>query len=141
VGCNNINSAVVSLPLAPTDPGIFSLARSGAGQGSVLNLDGSVNGIANPAIRGSIISIYVTGFGLFNAPGSDGLSRLALPVTALFGSVQATVVYAGDAPGLTLGLQQINILIPTNGPVGSAVPVSLSVGGVSTQAGITLAIQ
>jgi uncharacterized protein (TIGR03437 family) len=50
------------------------------------------------------------------------------------------VVYAGEAPGYTRGLQQIDFVIPQNAPSGAAVPVRLVVGGISTQTGVTLAI-
>jgi uncharacterized protein (TIGR03437 family) len=55
--------------------------------------------------------------------------------------VAAEVTYAGEAPGFTPGLQQINILIPEDAPVGPAVPIQLMVNGVSTQSGVTVAIQ
>jgi hypothetical protein len=141
IGCNNVISLAITLPLAQTAPGIFTLPQNGSGPGAVLNVDERVNSAANPASRGSYVAIFVTGFGLFNAPSSDGLSRLSLPVTAFFGGVQGTVVYAGEAPGLTPGLQQINVMIPAGAPTGPAVPLSLSVGGNTTQPGVTVAIQ
>jgi hypothetical protein len=141
IGCNNVISVATTLPLAQTAPGIFTLSQNGSGPGAVLNLNESVNSAANPASRGSYVAIFVTGFGLFDPPSSDGLSRLSLPVTAFFGTVQGTVVYAGEAPGLTYGLQQINVMIPANAPTGPAVPLSLSVGGNTTQSGVTVAIQ
>jgi len=55
--------------------------------------------------------------------------------------VAAQVVYAGEAPNFTRGLQQINILIPDNAPAGNAVPIQLVVGGVSTQSGVTVVIK
>jgi uncharacterized protein (TIGR03437 family) len=71
---------------------------------------------------------------------ADGLQRLVQSVTAAVGGIQATVQYAGRAPGFTAGLQQINVLLPTNAPHGAAVLV-LTVGGVDTQAGVTVVIQ
>jgi uncharacterized protein (TIGR03437 family) len=90
---------------------------------------------------GSYVSVYVTGFGDLGAPGADGLQHLALPVTASIGGVPSPVTYAGEAPGFTSGLQQVNILVPNNAPVGSAVPIQLVVDGLNTQSGVTLAIQ
>jgi uncharacterized protein (TIGR03437 family) len=100
-----------------------------------------VNSAANPAPRGGFISVYVTGFGTFNSPSPDGLRRLTNTVTATIGGVTATVLYAGEAPTETTGLQQINILVPPGVQPGPNVPVALTVGGGSTQAGITMAIQ
>jgi uncharacterized protein (TIGR03437 family) len=55
--------------------------------------------------------------------------------------VAAQVVYAGEAPFFTSGLQQINILIPEGAPTGLTVPIQLFVNGASTQSGVTIAIQ
>jgi uncharacterized protein (TIGR03437 family) len=63
-----------------------------------------------------------------------------LPITATIGGTAAPVVFAGQAPGFTTGLQQINISIPAYSPTGAAALV-LSAGGTSTQAAVTLVIQ
>ena len=94
-----------------------------------------------PGIPGSYLLVFVTGFGDLGPAGADGLQRLTLPVTASIGGVAAQVVYAGEAPYFTSGLQQINILIPENAPAGNAVPIQLVVGGVSTQSGVTVVIE
>jgi uncharacterized protein (TIGR03437 family) len=51
------------------------------------------------------------------------------------------VLYAGQAPGFTPGLQQINLLIPADATKGATLPLQLTIGGVSSQPGLTLAIQ
>jgi uncharacterized protein (TIGR03437 family) len=48
------------------------------------------------------------------------------------------VEFSGLAPG-TVGAYQINVLIPSNAPSGSAVPVVVSIGGVQSPA-VTIAI-
>jgi uncharacterized protein (TIGR03437 family) len=171
VGCNGVISRAGTLALSPADPSIFSLTQNGCraggaslgtiryepqllsdgdaglqlelltGQGAVLNLDYTVNGAQSPATLGSYIFVYVTGFGDLNPAGSDGLQHLTLPVTASIGAVPAQVTYAGEAPGYSSGMQQVNILIPENAPVGLAVPIQIMVSGVNTQSGVTIAIQ
>jgi uncharacterized protein (TIGR03437 family) len=141
VGCNGVISRAGTLALSPADPSIFSLTQNGTGQGAVLNLDYTVNGAQSPATLGSYIFVYVTGFGDLNPAGSDGLQHLTLPVTASIGAVPAQVTYAGEAPGYSSGMQQVNILIPENAPVGLAVPIQIMVSGVNTQSGVTIAIQ
>lgn len=91
--------------------------------------------------RGDYISIYVSGFGVFAPAGADGLRRLAGNVTAQVGGVAANVQYAGETPGSTDALQQINVEIPMNSPAGSAVPVMLWINGAPTQANTTIAVQ
>jgi uncharacterized protein (TIGR03437 family) len=141
VGCNGVISRAGTLALSPADPSIFTLTQNGTGQGAVLNLDYTVNGAQSPATLGSYIFVYVTGFGDLNPAGSDGLQHLTLPVTASIGAVPAQVTYAGEAPGYSSGMQQVNILIPENAPVGLAVPIQIMVSGVNTQSGVTIAIQ
>src|ERR1700722_4433679 len=65
-------STRISLPVAPSAPGIFTLGGSGAGRGAILNEDLTLNSPDNPAERGLIIVIYATGAGQTNPPGTDG---------------------------------------------------------------------
>lgn len=127
--------------MAAVAPSIFTVTQTGSGQGAILNQAWTVNSATNPAGAGSYIEVYATGFGALNPPSADGLRRVAGTVTAQLGTLPATVVYAGEAPGYTLGLQQINIQIPMNTPAGPAVPLLLTMGGVNTQSGVTVAIQ
>jgi uncharacterized protein (TIGR03437 family) len=128
-------------------PGLFSVDSSGTGMGAVLNTDYSLNTPANPVDRSGIAILYETGEGQTNPPGSDGsiatgtLPKPVQPVTVLIGGVQATVLYAGAAPGEVAGLMQINVQIPSNAPVGNQVPVLVVVGDYISQSGLTIAIQ
>jgi uncharacterized protein (TIGR03437 family) len=137
------DSVLLAAPftVSAVDPALFTLNAQGTGQGAVLNLDFSVNGPAQPAKAGSYLVVYGTGFGAVGQPGPDGLSRLISGVTATVGGKFAEVTYAGLVPGETPGLQQINVRLPADAPAGSAVPLQLTIGGVSTQAGVTVAIQ
>jgi uncharacterized protein (TIGR03437 family) len=47
------------------------------------------------------------------------------------------MIYAGAAPGLVTGVLQINPKIPDGVAAGSA-PVVVTVGGISSQAGVTI---
>ncbi|HMC61208.1 MAG TPA: hypothetical protein VKJ01_18610, partial [Candidatus Solibacter sp.] len=145
-------SAATSFSVVATSPGIFSLNQSGTGPGATVNLDGSINGPATPAPKGSVVSVFMTGEGQTSPIGTDGTvtpldgSRLKKPilaVTATIGgvSVPATVLYAGSAPGLVSGAMQVNLQIPAGAPSGTAVPLAITVGNTSTQAGITIAVQ
>jgi uncharacterized protein (TIGR03437 family) len=60
------------LPVAASAPGIFTLDATGIGPGAVLNQDNSVNGVANPAARGSVMSIDATGEGQTSPAGVTG---------------------------------------------------------------------
>ena len=91
--------------------------------------------------------LFATGAGQTDPPGVDGqitgstLPKPLLPVTVRIGGMQARVSYAGAAPGLVAGALQVNCIVPIESPVGYAIPIVLSVGKASSQAGVTLAIQ
>jgi uncharacterized protein (TIGR03437 family) len=129
------------LQIVDASPALFTVNESGTGQASVLNQDYTYNGPVTPAVRGSILMVYGTGFGVTNPSGPDGLSWLAAAVSAIIGGLPAEVTFAGLAPGYTTGLQQINIRIPDNCPTGAKVPIRLQLGGHSTQLGTTIAIE
>ena len=141
-----VRSDPLQVALSATAPGLFTSDASGAGQGSILNQDNNVNSAANPASRGSVITLWGTGEGLTDPPGVDG--RLAVdvlpkPLAAVsvdIGGQPAVVQYAGAAPVMMPGVLQIDAQIPYSVSVG-AVPVHITVGGVTSQAGVTLAVR
>jgi uncharacterized protein (TIGR03437 family) len=55
--------------------------------------------------------------------------------------VASSVQYAGSAGNSVAGLLQVNAVIPQAVTAGSAVPVTISVGGVPSQGGVTIAVQ
>jgi uncharacterized protein (TIGR03437 family) len=62
-------------------------------------------------------------------------------VTAAIGGVPATVSYAGAAPGNVAGLLQVNVQVPAGTTPGNSVPVQVTIGGATTQAGVTIAVR
>ncbi|MGH9663776.1 MAG: hypothetical protein ACRD9L_05075 [Bryobacteraceae bacterium] len=139
--------ATAEAVVAPAAPGIFSVnGGGGSGQGAILNQDGSVNSAANPAARGSIVSLFATGEGQTVPAGTTGavaggaLAHPVLGVTVTIGGEQADLTYAGAAPG-SAGAMQINTRIPDSAAPGSAVSLSLTVGSYAAQSGVTIAIQ
>jgi uncharacterized protein (TIGR03437 family) len=143
-----VSSPAVSVPVVAAEPGIFTLNGSGSGSAAVLNQDDTQNSAAKPAARGQSIMIFATGQGLTSSAGADGLVAPAaskgtppLPVTVQIGGQSATVTYAGNAPGLVEGTLQVNATVPASVTPGNAVPVVLTVGGISSPATATIAIQ
>jgi trimeric autotransporter adhesin len=139
--CDGAPVVTLATPTATTSPALFTQTGTGKGQGSILNFDGSINSAVNPASQGSYVAVYGTGFGTLNRPAVDGLRHLAAAVAATIGGASATVLYAGEAPGETIGLQQINILIPAGIALGPNVAILLTANGISSQAGVTLAVR
>jgi len=144
-------SAPASFSVVPSAPGIYSLNLSGTGPGATLNQDGrTVNGPSTPAPKGSVVAVYMTGEGQTTPTGTNGtvtpsdgtgLKKPILQVTATVGGVPATVLYAGAAPGIVSGVMQVNLQIPAGAPSGTAVPLAITVGSTTTQAGITVSVQ
>lgn len=146
---DGVPGSVLRTTIAATAPGILSL-DDGSGQGVIVNQDSSLNGPNNPAAVGTIITIYATGEGQTNPPGIDGgiandFNHLPHPVGAVavsIGTVNApNIAYAGTAPAEIYGLFQINVTIPPGVSPGSAVPVVVTVGGVASQKGLTMAVK
>jgi uncharacterized protein (TIGR03437 family) len=107
-------------------PGIFRLQPGVSSQAAAVNQDGTLNGPSNPAARGSVVSVWGTGFGLIDPPCATGglnppvPANLAAGLSVLIadGSPQAVPVayaparYAGSAPTLPCGVEQINLQVP-----------------------------
>lgn len=115
------NAPVLDEPTS-YNPGIFTIN----GQAAVVNQDGTVNSPANPAARGSIVSIYATGMGPLSSPLPDGSMTPIPPPYFLVSSPQVTfagvgakVLFAGAAPTLIAGVNQINAQVPVTLPAGT----------------------
>lgn len=139
-------SIPIDVKVVDAAPGLFTSGSTGAGPAAALNSDLTVNSLANPAARGSVVVLYGTGEGQTNPSGQDGrliatdLRRPLLPVTATIGGKTADVVYAGSAPSLVSGVLQVNLRVPLDIDPGTAT-VEVQVGGVPTQAGVTVAVK
>ena len=144
---NGTTSASWGVPVAAASPAIFTLDSSGLGPAAVLNQDNSINGPQNPAARGSAIQIFATGEGLTSPPGVTGsvtqtdVKFPVSPVQVTIGGMNASVLYAGSAPHAVAGLFQVNAVIPQGTAPGLAVPISITVGGIRSQDGVTISIR
>jgi len=129
--------------VAGTSPGIFTAAATGSGQGAILLEDYSVNTAQNAVPRGRAAMIFATLGGENGVDGllSPGIAQHPLTVTATIGGKDAQVIYAGPSPGLIWGLTQVNVIVPESAATGPNVPVTITVGGRSTQGGVTMAVK
>jgi uncharacterized protein (TIGR03437 family) len=143
-------SAPISLPVAAVSPGLFTSTASGTGQAAILNISGfTVNSATNAAARGDWVEIFGTGLGVTTPASLDGL--LAGPpypqvspdvtVKVTMGGITCQTNYVGAAPGLISGALQINAQVPAGVTPGPSVPLQVTIGGVSSQAGVTLAVK
>lgn len=140
-------SSSIALTVAAAAPAIFTANQSGKGQGSILNQDYTVNSAAAPAGMGSVVMIYATGGGAMSSTVLDGsiaqapFATLSQNVVVRIGGVAAQVLYQGAAPGIVQGVLQINAVVPDGIAPGDTVPIELTIGGVTSPAGVTLAVR
>jgi uncharacterized protein (TIGR03437 family) len=151
---NGIAFGPVVVPVTFAAPELFRLHPGVSTRAAALNQDGTVNSSTNPAPRGSIVSLYATGFGLttpgcltgaLNPPSAANLRATVSSWATPPGVPQ--VLYAGGAPTLLCGVEQINLRIPDQVPQPlNAVQVTLSVQlqnqfGANTTQGTTIAVK
>jgi uncharacterized protein (TIGR03437 family) len=142
------------VPLAAFAPAIFSTNQQGTGQGVVTIANsvtfaapaGSIDGVeARTATAGDFITVLCLGLGPVSNPpvtgaaAADASATTLNPVSVLLNGVSVPASFAGLAPGF-VGVYQVNVQIPQNAPVGNAVQLAITVGGVTSNA-VTIAIQ
>jgi uncharacterized protein (TIGR03437 family) len=150
VSYGGLVSQTFTVAVAAADPGIYSLASSGVGQGAILNYAAgnyTINSAANPAPVGSVVVIYMTGAGTTSLNVSNQLIPLSpastpiLTPTVSIGGLGATVLAAQAPPGSVPGLIQLNVTIPAALKAGAAWPIIVTAGGVPSQSGLTIAVK
>ncbi|HWC95461.1 MAG TPA: SBBP repeat-containing protein [Candidatus Sulfopaludibacter sp.] len=145
-----VPSPPVRASVAASAPGVFTLNSSGGGASVAFNQDGSLNTPSNPAARGSIVTLWLTGGGLASQRYADGeiapatqTASLVVTPQVYFGTAPANVQYAGQAPGLVAGAVQLNVFVPMDASPGPAVSLYLNLGGLFSQEhpAVTVAVQ
>jgi len=155
-----------NIAIAASAPGLFIFtpdpANPGGGQAAVLNYSTatqqySLNTSSNPAKIGDTILLFLTGEGDYlPAPVAPQTSNTGWIVTAPtapatlpeinplpdvnIGGTAASVKYAGPVVGSVTGLMQINVVVPAGSKTGAAVPISVTIGGNTSQAATTIAV-
>ena len=146
-------STTITVSVTPYAPGLYTTNSQGTGQAAAI-IAGTAS-IAAPsgafpgsraAQKGEFVSLYCTGLGVvthrpaLGAPSPNNpLATTAVTPAVTVGGVNASVSFSGLAPGY-VGLYQVNIQVPATAPSGAAVPVILSIGGVTANT-VTLAVQ
>lgn len=137
-----IPSAIVPLQVSSATPGIFTQNGSGKGAAAILNADGSLNTVSQPAPAGGVVSLYANGGGLTSPPLDDGQQDIhpasLAGVQVLLNGASVPVLYAGSAPDLVAGVVQVNFQIPSDFPPSAAASVQLSINGIISPAGVTM---
>jgi uncharacterized protein (TIGR03437 family) len=141
----SVQSAPLRVQVAADSPALFTSDAGGKGQAAALNESGTYNMANAPAGTGSIASLFATGEGLTTPAGVDGkagsapLPRPRLSVQAVIDGQPAEVIYAGGVAGVVAGVMQVDVRVPAGTRAGN-VPVSIIVGTVTSQPGVTIAV-
>jgi uncharacterized protein (TIGR03437 family) len=118
----------MSVTVAAAAPAIYTAA--GTLQALMVNQDGTLNSVQNPAPQGSIVTIYATGLDNTQPPLATGaIAQTAAPLAFAnqltlccsgIGTGAGPITYGGSAPGEVAGLAQINFQVPTSNVHGLA---------------------
>jgi uncharacterized protein (TIGR03437 family) len=148
---NGATIGPITVPVLFAVPGLFRLQPGVSTLAAAINQDGTVNGPTNPAPRGSIVALFGTGFGS-TTPACPtgglnvlGAANLAAGLTAQLddtvggggiGGHEVPAYYAGSAPGLPCGVEQINMTVQDYAGPGIFVFTPLVELTTTTQGGI-----
>jgi uncharacterized protein (TIGR03437 family) len=147
-------STTINVTVQPYSPAIVTTNVGGSGQAkTVVAVTGQIAAPAGafpnsrPAHIGEYVSIYATGLGdVTNRPGLGAaaqgpplLSSSLVNPTVTIGNVPVTdIQFSGLAPTF-VGLYVVNARIPAGTPIGDAIPLTLSIGGLTSNTG-TIAV-
>jgi uncharacterized protein (TIGR03118 family) len=120
------SSAASTINLAQFSPGIFA--------GAITHANGTAVTTASPAAVAETVTIYANGLGQASPAVLTGelpsgiVSTLTTPTVTIDGIAAPPVQFSGLA-GCCVGVNQINVVVPTGVRSGTNVPVVVSIGG------------
>jgi uncharacterized protein (TIGR03437 family) len=144
---DNVQSLPEQLVIAPAQPGIFTVDKSGAGQGVIYRSDGvQLAQPGSPASAGEMIAIYCTGLGTVTPAVQAGTPPPDSPVSTTDNAVAVTIggqdaqAMSGTLVPGQPGVYRVVATVPS-GVSGDAVPVVVTVAGQASPAVVTMAVQ
>jgi uncharacterized protein (TIGR03437 family) len=153
---NNGNlSAVATVPVTQLAPGVFQFNNHAIAvnvtdpksqrYATISAPSGAIQGLTTfPAQVGDTLFLYATGLGpvtpaVPTGAAATGVTSTNTAPTVMVGGVPAMVTFAGLAP-LYPGVYQVNFVIPSV-PSGSAVPLQIQMGTITSPNTTNIAIQ
>ncbi len=145
---NNLVSTSFTAKVVTANPGVFTVASSGQGQGAIMHSDYSVNSSTHAAAKGSTVLIYMSGLGAPNSTALNTNSTTAatfpascVSLTNYMGTVNAGGLVPGSSPTVPSplwtsidGAALLSTNLATNrfAPCFTAtLPVTVTIGGKS----------
>jgi uncharacterized protein (TIGR03437 family) len=138
----SLSSAVITVPVAATNPGLFSAGGTGSGTGYYLDTSALIAEYSEAVQTGDTVVLFGTGFGATNpavatgaigpTPGAAATANVTLTVNNQ--SVPATFagLEPGSESGAKVGWDEVVFTVPSALTQGSY-PVVVTVGGVASQ--------
>jgi uncharacterized protein (TIGR03437 family) len=123
----------VKLSVVRANPAIFGSNAYGRGNAQARNADGTMNGAEHAALRGSVVTLYTTGF-------TTGSGSMDLPVEVHIGGRPADVIGMRES-STRAGVMEVQVRVPEAVEAAAFQPVVLHVGNSFSQPGVGLAIQ
>src|SRR5271154_195219 len=150
VSNNMLTSAPQSVAIGPFSPGIFATGNYAIAihQDSTLATPPGapftpVN--SHPASPEETLEVPAPGLGPTDPPGITGTNSLgtqritSTTPTVRIGGVPAQVTFSGLSPQF-VGVDQLNVVVPANVSAGSAVPIQIQTGGLTSTIQTAIAI-
>lgn len=116
VNANGTLSNTLQIDVAPTALGLLSADGSGTGLANARNQDGTLNSAANPAKRGTSVTLFFTGAGIPPTAVTDGFPG-EVRVTPLQGFVPGIYAATFETPTDTSFMSPLSVTL--NAPGGS----------------------
>jgi len=158
VNFNGSSSTAEVVPTVSMAPGVFATPDghaiavdvqdpASARYGTLSAPPGSIPGLTTfPAQVGDNVFLYATGLGAVDPPATTGagggatvLHKTVNQPVVMIGGVNAQVVFSGLTSGFP-GVYQVNFVVPA-GVSGSALPLQIQMGGITSTPSATIAVQ
>ncbi len=140
VSCDGNSSDAFAVPVAYAAPAVFPSTDTQS-LAMAINEDLSQNSLANPAQRGSVVTIYGTGFGVLDTPDPvTGVAPFLAPMGVFFAGEQAEVLSATPVAKQP-GVVAVKVRVPWNINVSDPVAIDVQSGLLHAPAGLTLSVQ
>ena len=144
ISVSGVPGQTFKAPAVMYSPGIFTLDAAGQGAvivaapGTVIAAPAGAFPGSRPVNRGEYIQIFGTGLGPVSHQPATGepspfspLAETASQPSLDLGGISLTPSFSGLMPG-TIGVYQVNVLVPQSAPTGDSVQLMLTIGGVQS---------
>lgn len=144
VSRSQIPSQRLHLQTDAARPGLFGYDLQGRIYAAALNPDQKLQGPNAPLRRGQPVTLYATGLGLPPGIPANAIAARATPLQSrpvlMIGGRPAQVSYAGLSPGLSVGVTQLNVVVPVDAPAGTAIEVVIGANDI-TQGNVWVSVE